>query len=282
MVEVGKYNTLKVLRLTENGLYLDDGKEGILLPKRYIPQGAQPGDELEVFIHHDSDDRIIATTEKPKGILGDIVKLKAVGSNRQGAFLDWGLMKDLFVPKSQQIKDMYPDKEYLVKIYLDEMTGRLAATEKIDKLLSNDELTVKELEMVDLMVYRRSDLGYVMIINNKHIGLLHQNEVFQKLEVGDKLTGFIKKIYPDTNKIDVMTGQPGYAKVSGEAERVLQLLKDNNGYLPYNDKSDPEEIYDFFGMSKKTFKMATGQLYKNKLIEFTTTGIKLIEDENTI
>lgn len=277
MVEVGKYNTLKVLRLTENGLYLDDGKEGILLPKRYVPQGVEPGDELEVFIHHDSDDRIIATTEKPKGILGDIVKLKAVGSNRQGAFLDWGLMKDLFVPKSQQLKDMYPEKEYLVKIYLDEMTGRLAATEKIDRLLSNDELSVKELDIVDLVVYRRSDLGYVMIINNKHIGLLHHNEVFQKLEVGDKLTGFIKKIYPDTNKIDVVTGKPGYGKVSGEAEKVLQLLKDANGYLPYNDKSDPEDIYDFFGMSKKTFKMATGQLYKNKTIVFTSTGIKLLE-----
>ncbi len=278
MVEVGKYNTLKVLRLTENGLYLDDGKEGILLPKRYVPQGVEPGDELEVFIHHDSDDRIIATTEKPKGILGDIVKLKAVGSNRQGAFLDWGLMKDLFVPKSQQIKDMYPDKEYLVKIYLDEMTGRLAATEKIDRLLSNEDLTVKELDIVDLIVYRLSDLGYVMIINNKHIGLLHHNEVFQKLEVGDKLTGFIKKIYPETNKIDVVTGKPGYGKVSGEAEKVLQLLKEANGYLPYNDKSDPETIYDFFGMSKKTFKMATGQLYKNKTIVFTSTGIKLLEE----
>ena len=276
MVEVGKYNTLKVLRLTENGLYLDDGKEGILLPKRYMPDNVKPGDELEVFIHHDSDDRIIATTEKPRGILGDIVKLRAVSSNRQGAFLDWGLMKDLFVPKSQQIKDMYPDNEYLVKIYLDEMTGRLAATEKIDRLLNNDELTVKELELVDLVVYRRSDLGFVMIINNRHIGLLHHNDVFQKLEVGDKLTGFIKKIYPDTNKIDLMTGQPGYGKVSGEAERVLQLLKDHDGYLPYNDKSDPEKIYDFFGMSKKTFKMATGQLYKNKLIVFTSTGIKTI------
>ena len=277
MVEVGRYNTLKVLRLTENGLYLDDEKEGILLPKRYVPQGVQPGDELEVFIHHDSDDRIIATTERPKGILGDIVKLKAVGSSRQGAFLDWGLMKDLFVPKSQQLKDMYPEKEYLVKIYLDEMTGRLAATEKIDKLLSNDELTVKEMDIVDLMVYRRSDLGYVMIINNKHIGLLHYNEVFQRLEVGDKLKGYIKKIYPDTNKIDVVTGQPGYGKVSGEAEKVLQLLKEANGYLPYHDKSEPKDIYDFFGMSKKTFKMATGQLYKNKIISFTSTGIKLME-----
>lgn len=277
MVEVGRYNTLKVLRLTENGLYLEDGKEGILLPKRYVPQGVEPGDDLEVFIHHDSDDRIIATTEKPKGILGDIVKLKVVGSNRQGAFLDWGLMKDLFVPKSQQLKDMYPDKEYLVKIYLDEMTGRLAATEKIDRLLNNEELTVKELEIVDLMVYRRSDLGYVMIINNKHIGLLHHNEVFQKLEVGDKLTGFVKKIYSETNKIDVVTGRPGYGKVSGEAEKVLQLLKEANGYLPYNDKADPKDIYDFFGMSKKTFKMATGQLYKNKNIVFTSTGIKLLE-----
>lgn len=277
-IEVGKYNTLTVLRHTDIGIYLDDGKDGILLPKRFVPEGLKKGDQVKVFIHHDSNDRLIATTQQPKGLLGDIVKLKAVSSNPQGAFLDWGLMKDIFVPKSQQIKDMYPEKEYLVKIYKDERTGRLAATEKIDKLLSNDPLTVNELDVVDLVVYRKSDLGYVMIINNCHIGLLHQNEVFQALQVGDQLTGFIKKIYPETNKIDVVAGKPGYEKVSPESEKILQLLQAHNGYLPFNDKSDPAGIYEFFGISKKTFKMATGQLYKQKKIIFTTSGIKLVEE----
>jgi predicted RNA-binding protein (virulence factor B family) len=278
MVKIGEYNVLKVIKQKPMGVFLDDGGEGILLPRRFVPDGTRIGDELNVFLYHDGEDRVIATTLRPKGILGDIVQLKVISTTQHGAFLDWGLMKDLFVPKSQQVSFMRPKGEYIVKIYLDEQTGRLAATERIDQFLSNDELTIKEKDIVDLFVYRRSDLGYVVIINNKHTGLLHFNEVYRDIRVGDRFPGFIKTILPE-NKIDVAAGKPGYQRVEDESEKVLRLLRENNGYLPYHDKSSPEEIYSFFAMSKKTFKMTTGLLYKQRKIEFTSTGIKLQEGE---
>jgi uncharacterized protein len=278
MIRIGEYNTLKVLKEVAFGLYLDDGKEGILLPKRFVPKGAKPGDELNVFLYHDGEDRIIATTQHPKGILDDIVKLRVVSTTPQGAFLDWGLMKDIFVPKSQQLNKMLPNGDYVVKIYLDERTGRLAASEKVDHFLSNENLTVKEKEIVDLMIYRRTDIGYLVIINNKHTGVLHFNDVFQTINIGDKLKGFIKNILPE-NKVDVAIGKPGYERVEDETGKILRLLKENNGYLPYHDKSDPEDIYSFFGMSKKTFKMAVGSLYKQQKIELTKTGIKSVEED---
>lgn len=276
MIKVGNYNVLKVIREADFGFYLDDGAEGILLPKRFVPEGLKVGDEIKVFIYHDSEGRLIATTQHPKGVVGDIVKLKAVAVTNQGAFLDWGLMKDIFVPKSKQLSGMRQGAEYLVKIYIDEQTGRVAATEKIEPFLSNENLTVKEKDIVDLIVYRRTDIGYVVIINNKHTGVLHFNEIYQNIGVGDKLRGFIKTIRPE-NKIDVVVGKPGYNRVEDEADKILRLLNENNGYLPYHDKSDPDEIYSFFGMSKKAFKMATGNLYKQQKVTFTKTGIKLME-----
>lgn len=277
MIQVGVYNQLKVIREVDFGVYLDDGKEGILLPKRFVPEGTKAGTELKVFLYHDGEDRLIATTQQPKGILGEIVKLKVVTVMNQGAFLDWGLMKDLFVPKSKQLTGMRVGGEYLVKIYMDEQTGRIAATEKFDLFLNNEDLTVKEMDTVDLVVYRKSDIGYVVIINNLHTGVLHSNEVYREISSGDKLKGFIKKIRTD-NTIDVVLGNKGYKRVEDELEKVIRLLKENNGYLPYHDKSSPEEIYSFFGMSKKAFKMTTGNLYKQRKITFIQTGIKLVEE----
>jgi predicted RNA-binding protein (virulence factor B family) len=279
MVKVGEYNLLKVIRMVDFGVYLDDSKEGILLPKRFVPPGVKIDDEIKVFLYHDGEDRLIATTQQPLGVLNDIVKLRAVNVTPQGAFMDWGLMKDIFVPKSKQLSGMRPGGDYLVKIYLDEQTGRLAATEKIESFLSNENLIVKELEIVDLIVYRRTDIGYVCIINNQHTGVLHFNEIYRNILVGDKFKGFIKKIYAENNNIDVAAGKPGYTRVEDETGKVLRLLKENDGYLPYNDKSSPEDIYDFFGMSKKTFKMTTGNLYKQRKISFEKTGIKLLNKE---
>lgn len=278
MIKIGDYNKLKVIRQVEFGVYLDDGAEGVLLPKRWVPAGLQPGDELEVFLYHDSEDRLIATTQHPKGKVGDIVNLRVVGLTPHGAFLDWGLMKDLFVPKSKQLTGMRLHGNYTVKIYLDAQTGRVAATEKIEFFLSNDPITVKEKEIVDLLVYRRTDIGYVVIINSLHTGVLHFNDIYRSIQVGDSMKGFIKGLLPE-NKIDVALGTPGYKRVEGESEKLLRLLKENGGYLPYNDKSEPDDIYTFFGMSKKTFKMTTGNLYKQHKIIFTQTGIKLLEDE---
>ena len=276
MIQVGNYNTLKVSRKTDFGFYLDDGEDGILLPKRFVPGGLQIGDEIKVFIYHDSDNRLIATTQEPKGVVGDIVSLKCVSTTEHGAFLDWGLMKDIFVAKSQQLTGMHKGGEYLVKIYIDEQTGRVAATEKIDKQISNDVLTVKEKEEVDLHVQRQTDLGYVMIINGKHTGLLHANEVYRKLYVGNKIKGYIKTIRKD-NKIDLVLDKPGYERVNKEEEKILNLLEAKKGCLPYNDKTDPQIIYTVFGMSKKTFKMTIGALYKQRKIELTDKGIKMVE-----
>ncbi len=277
MVKMGEYNVLKVIKEKSMGVFLDDGEIGILLPKRYVPANTKIGDELKVFLYHDGEDRPIATTQKPLGILGDIVKLKAVSVTQQGAFLDWGLMKDLFIPKSKIQNFMIPNGEYLIKIVKDEQTGRLAATEKLEPFLSNENLTIKEKDLVDLIVYRLTDIGYEVIINNVHKGVLHNNEVYRNISIGDRFPGFIKNILPE-NKIDVAAGKPGYQRVEDEAEKVLRLLKENNNYLPYHDKSSPEEIYSFFGMSKKTFKMTTGNLYKQHKILFTKTGIQLIEE----
>ncbi len=275
MIKVGQYNTLTVQRLTDFGLYLDDGAAGILLPKRFVPEGAKPGDELEVFIYHDGEDRLIATTQKPFATVGEIANLKVVNATPQGAFLDWGLMKDLFVPRSKQVSFMRVGAHYLVRLYIDEQTGRTAATEKIDQFLSNDLLTVKEKDIVHLTVYRRTDIGYVVIINHQHTGVIHHNEIYRNISAGDSFEGFIKTIRPG-NKIDVAAGKPGRARVETETEKILRLLQENNGYLPYYDKSSPVEIYDVFGMSKKTFKMAIGGLYKQKKIELVSAGIKLV------
>ncbi len=275
MIAAGQFHNLHVLRTVEFGVYLDDGEKGILLPNRFLPKNIKEGDVLKVFVYHDSEDRLIATTEIPKGQVGDIVKLRVVDQNTQGVFMDWGLMKDLFVPRSQQKSTMMVKGEYLVYIYLDEQTGRVAATEKFDHLLSNEELTVKEKDIVQLTVYRRTDIGYVVIINNKHTGVLHHNEIYRSITSGDCFEGFIKKIYFD-NRIDVAAGKPGMQRVEDANEKVLRLLKENNGFLPYHDKSDPDEIYEFFGVSKKNFKMTIGNLFRQRKIVLEDAGIRLV------
>jgi len=274
MLEAGKYHTLRVVKHVDFGIYLDGGDDlEILMPTRFVPEGVQDGDEIRVFIYHDNEGRLIATSQKPYGIVGDIVALEVRDKNQQGAFLNWGLMKDLFLPLSQQASPIRVGGKYLVYIYIDEQTGRVAATERISKFIDNDDLTIAEGDEVDMLVWRETEIGYAVIINNKHEGLVHYNEVFKELNTGDKVKGYIKSILPD-NKITASLGKKGYKRIESEVEKIMRLLEENNGYLPYHDKSDPEEIYDFFGMSKKAFKMATGSLYKQRKISFTKTGIK--------
>ncbi|HMO34283.1 MAG TPA: S1-like domain-containing RNA-binding protein [Lacibacter sp.] len=274
MIQAGNYNRLQVQRLKEAGAYLDDGASGILLPKRFVPRGTRVGDELTVFVYHDSEDRLIATTQHPRAVVGDIALLKVVGNSPHGAFLDWGLMKDLFVPKSKQRTPMRLGGEYLVYLYVDAQTGRVAASQYIEHLLSNEPLTVKEKEVVELLVYRETEIGYEMIINNRHTGLLHFNEVYRPLRTGDRVEGYIKTIRPD-HKIDLTLGRPGYTRVEDEAGKILRQLEKNNGFLPYHDKSGADAIYEEFGMSKKAFKMAVGKLYKERIIELVNGGIRL-------
>ncbi len=276
--QVGRFNTLTVAKGVEFGLYMDGGPLGeILLPKRFVPYGAAEGDKLEVFLYHDSDNRLIATTQTPNGVVGDIVAMRVVSKTGQGAFMDWGLMKDLFVPLSQQLSRMHEGEKYLVQLYIDEQTGRVAGTEKFNRTLSNEELSVVVGEPADILVWRQTDIGYSVIVNNKHTGVLHYSDVFGELEVGDKKRGYIKTIRPE-NKLDAALGERGYGRVTSEGERILQALRDAGGYLPLHDRSEPEEIYSLLGMSKKVFKMGIGALYRQRMIEMAKTGIKLVEE----
>ena len=280
-INVGQFNLMRVDRKVDFGFYMDDGAEGILLPKRFVPSGLQVDDTISVFVYHDSDNRLIATTQEPFAVVGDIAALKVVAITKQGAFLDWGLMKDLFVPVSQQLSSMRLGGKYLVKLYLDKQTGRVAATEKIDNQISNDILTVKEGEKVKLQVYRESDIGYVVIVNQVHQGLVYKNEVFTHLHIGQMIEeGFVKKIRED-NKLDIGIGKQGVEKLDDDQLKLIQLLKLHKGFLPYHDKSSPEDIYAFFGISKKAFKMNVGMLYKAKKITIEEGGIRLIPEAPT-
>ena len=277
-INVGQFNLMRVDRKVDFGFYMDDGAEGILLPKRFVPSGLQVNDTISVFVYHDSDNRLIATTQEPFAVVGDIAALKVVAVTNQGAFMDWGLMKDLFVPVSQQLSSMRLGGKYLVKLYLDKQTGRVAATEKIDNQISNDVLTVKEGEKVKLQVYRESDIGYVVIVNQVHQGLVYKNEVFTHLHIGQMIDeGFVKKIRED-NKLDIGIGKQGVEKLDDDQVKLIQLLKLHKGFLPYHDKSSPEDIYAFFGISKKAFKMNVGILYKAKKITIEDGGIRLVPE----
>jgi predicted RNA-binding protein (virulence factor B family) len=277
-INVGQFNLMRVDRKVDFGFYMDDGGEGILLPKRFVPSGLQIDDTISVFVYHDSDNRLIATTQEPFAVVGDIAALKVVEVTSQGAFLDWGLMKDVFVPVSQQLSTMRLGGKYLVKLYIDAQTGRVAATEKIDKQISNDILTVKEGEKVKIQVYRESEIGYVVIVNQVHQGLVYKNEVFTHLHIGQFIDeAFVKKIRED-NKLDIGLGKQGGEKLADDNQKIMSLLKSHKGFLPYHDKSAPDEIYAFFGMSKKAFKMNVGMLYKLKLISIEADGIHLIPE----
>lgn len=278
MVSVGKYNALEVIKEVAFGLYLDGGNDvEILLPTRYVPKNTQIGDTINVFIYHDNEHRLVATTDKPVATVGEIAYMEVVSTTPHGAFLKWGIMKDVFLPFSQMASRVTIGEFYFVKLFIDQVTGKVTATEKFDMSISNYELTVGVHDAVNLIVYKKTDIGYKVIINNIHIGLMHFNEVFSNLKVGDKLTGFIKNIRPD-HKIDVAPGTMGYAKVNDEEEKILNILAQHKGFIPFNDKSSPEEIYATFGCSKRIFKMTIGALYKKRLISMDDDGIKLLSE----
>ena len=275
----GVFNLLSAKRRTLNGYYLiDDENVEVLLPNKYVPTGMKPGDEISVFIFKDSEDRLTATTIEPYILLNEFAVLEVVDVNPVGAFLDWGLEKDLLVPYSEQASKMAVGKSYPVYLYLDDKTQRLVATSKTNKRLEKEEITVKVGEEVDLLVCNSTDIGINVIINDIHEGLLYDNELFQAVTPGDRVTGFIKNIRPD-NKIDVSLQKQGYSNVEPNAEKILMGLKDNNGFLNLTDKSDPIIILAKLEMSKKTFKKAIGSLYKQKLIKIENDGIYLVEDK---
>lgn len=276
MINIGKYNTLKIVRETQVGLYLSDGETDILLPNKYIPREYEIGEELIVFVYLDHEERPVATTLEPYIYLDEFALLRVNYVNKFGAFLNWGLEKDLFVPYREQARPMEVGKRYLVFMYLDHETNRLAASSKLNQFLSNDELTVEEGEEVDLIVSHITDMGINVIINEKHKGLMYKNEVYEDLRTGDRIKGYIKAIRPD-NKIDVSLQKSGFERIEPNAEKILDEMRANRGFLRLNDNSHPEDIRTVLKMSKKTFKKAIGTLYKQKLIEIKDDGIYLLK-----
>ena len=275
MANIGKFNTLPVIALTDNGAYLDAGELGeILLPNRYLPENCQLDDQMKAFIYLDSADRLVATTETPLAQVEEFASLKVVQVNKIGAFLDWGLPKDLLVPFNQQHTKMEVGKYYLVRIYLDQTTERLAASSKLDKFIDIYPAEYQEGEKVDLIIATKTDLGFKAIINNHHWGLLYDNEIFQNLRTGKKVTGFIKQIRQD-GRVDLILTRGGMAKVSDFTDKLLSHLAKNNGYCSLHDKSTPEQIKKVLGVSKKTFKSTVGNLLKKDIITIEKNGIRL-------
>ena len=277
LFQIGAYNKLVIHRFTSVGAYLGapeaDYEDVILLPNKYLKPGMKEGSEVVVFVYLDSQERPVATTLKPFIVPGEFKELEVKQVTRVGAFLDWGLEKDLFVPYGEMVERMYVGEKYLVGVYLDEQSNRLAATPRIGRLLDQENLTVYQGEEVDLKVYNETELGFQVIINGKHGGLVYENEVFQEIEIGDELRGFIKQIRPD-GKIDVSLQPLGVASIEPNAQKVLDVLNANGGTLGLSDKSKPELITEKLGMSKKAFKKAIGSLYKKRLIVIEDHGIR--------
>ncbi len=279
MTEIGKINHFEVVKELDFGIYLDGGDLGeILMPKRYVPEGTMPGDFLEAFIYLDSEDRLLATSEKPLALVEEFALLQVVSVTPVGAFLNWGLPKDLFVPFREQRQPMEEGKRYLVYVYLDTNSKRIAASSKIEHYLNNIPVDYDENEEVDLIIVNETDLGYNAIIDNSHLGILYKNEVFQPLQAGDKVLGYIKKIRTD-GKIDLRLDKIGYEKISVFADKIISELEKKNGFLPLTDKSSPEEVYKTFKISKKNFKAAIGALYKKRMISLEENGIRLLISE---
>lgn len=279
MFKLGEYNTLTIHRFTSVGAYLGkpdaDYEDVILLPNKYLKPGMQEGQEVEVFIYLDSDERPVATTLQPFITLGDFATLEVKQVSRVGAFLDMGLEKDLFVPYAEMVERMQVGERYLVGLYLDEETGRLVGTPRVGKLFDQKNIQLILGEEVDLVVYNETELGFQVMINKKYGGLVYHNEVFEDLDIGDERKGYIKQIRPD-GKIDVSMQPLGVASIEPNAQKILDMLNQNRGMMYLSDKSKPEDIESQTGMSKKAFKKAIGSLYKKRLIAIEDDHIKTL------
>ncbi len=276
MAEIGKMNGLPILRACNHGLVLDGGELGeILMPNRYIPNDWHAGDILDIFLMLDSEDRLTATSLKPKAMVDEFACLKVVSATDIGAFLDWGLPKDLFVPFREQNVELREGQTTVVRIYFDQISKRIAASAKLDRYLDNTPATFEDGEKVSLMIAAKTDLGYKSIINETHWGMIFSNDVFQPLEKGQRLDGYIKEVRPD-GKINLTLQKMDANRFSSLADQIVNHLKEQGGFMPITDKSPPEEIYRLFEVSKKAYKRAIGSLYKKRLITFENNGTKLI------
>lgn len=276
MLKAGRTETLTVSRISEYGIYLADEEQyEVLLPNRYTSLTDKVGDKKKVFIYHDSEDRLVATTETPLLRVGEVGFLRVVDKTPHGAFLDWGLHgKDLFLPNRNQQGGVLVGHEYLVYLYEDDITGRCVATEKLKAFVNNELITVKPREEVAILVASESPIGFRVVVNNRHWGMIYRNQIFQPVAVGDRLTAYVARI-TDDNRIDISLQQSGLAQVRDSAETLLRMLRENGGVLPLNDDSDPEVIRQSTRMSKKVFKRSLGMLLKRGTVEVLDDGIRL-------
>lgn len=277
MLQIGTYHTLEILRLTPPGLFLGDGdKENeVLLPNKYIPATYEIGDSIRVFVYQDFDERVVATTLTPKIELNGFALLEVVDNSKIGAFMDWGLEKDLLVPFSEQSSRMRIGGRYLIYMYFDEVSGRLVGTQKYKKFLSNEDINFNEGDEVDIIIVDNTPLGVNVIVNGRHRGLIYHDDIFKNIENGESHKGYIRKIREE-NKLDISLQPIGFAAIEPNADKILALLKLNNGKMAVSDASSPELIYEQFGMSKKLFKKSLGNLYRQKLITISDDGIALV------
>ena len=276
-IELGKFNQLEVVKEVDFGVYLDGGDEGeILLPTRYVPEDCKIGDILNVFLYLDMDERLIATTLTPFVQVGQFACLEVSWVNQYGAFLNWGLMKDLFVPFREQKMKMQVGRKYVVHAHLDEESYRIVASAKVERYLSKEKPEYAAGEEVNILIWQKTDLGFKAIIDNKYSGLLYENEIFSSIETGMEMKAFVKQVRED-GKVDLILQKPGFEKVDDFAKTLLDYIKEQGGRIHLNDKSPAEDIYDTFGVSKKTFKKGVGDLYKKRLIALHEDGIALVE-----
>lgn len=276
-IELGKYNQLEVVKEVDFGVYLDGGEEGeILLPTRYVPEDCKIGDILNVFLYLDMDERLIATTLTPYVQVGQFACLEVSWVNEYGAFLNWGLMKDLFVPFREQKMKMQVGRKYVIHAHLDEESYRIVASAKVERYLSKDKPEYASGDEVNILIWQKTDLGFKAIIDNKYSGLLYENEIFTSLETGMEMKAFVKQVRED-GKVDLILQKPGFEKIDDFAKTLLDYIREQGGRITLNDKSPAEDIYDTFGVSKKTFKKGVGDLYKKRLISLHEDGITLAE-----
>ena len=276
MIALGKYTELKILRKTSVGFFLGDEEgEEVLLPNKYCSENMKPEEKLKVFVYRDSSEKKVATTLIPKISLHEFALLEVSSVSGVGAFLDWGLEKELMVPFREQRQKMEEGRWYIVYLDLDEKTDRLYASNRIEKFLQNEEVSLSIGEEVELLIFQKTDLGYSVIVNHAHKGLIFENEVFQDLNIGERIKGYVKKIRED-NKIDISIHPLGYKNFNdANSELIYNTLIEHEGFLPFTDRSTPEEIYSQFGISKKAFKKSIGALYKQRKIDIQSQGIKL-------
>ncbi|MFR9649129.1 MAG: S1-like domain-containing RNA-binding protein [Rikenellaceae bacterium] len=279
MIKAGQKEILTVGRISDYGLYLTDGEDEVLLPNRYVSLEDKEGDEKEVFIYHDSEDRLVATTETPYAMVGEVAYLKVVDKNMHGAFLDWGLFgKDLFLPNRNQQGGVIIDRYVVAYLYEDNITGRCVATSKLKTFVNNDDISVKSGSEVEIMVASESEIGYRVVINNRHWGMIYKNQIFQPIQLGDKMIAYVKRITED-NRIDIMLRRSGYNEVKDSASELLDVIREHGGELPLNDNSAPEDIVRMLKMSKKLFKRSLGVLLKRGDVVQSEKGVKIVENE---